>query len=140
MQGHGDLKRSASGLFRTCLVALFHCDATACRPGGREHFLVWGVSVRPSARLLISDAERVRGGEGCLHIKSAFFWSRHAAPRNQHLRNRGSARRLCEMDLRLGGSAAASRAPNLAEHSSTIAFLEGRQEVPAISTISTISI
>jgi hypothetical protein len=42
---------------------------------------------------------------GCLLIKSAFFWLRHAAPRNQHLRNRGSARRLCEMDLRLGGSA-----------------------------------
>ena len=52
---NGDLKSSACGLFRrTCLVAFFHCDATAGRPGGREHFLVWGVSVRPSARLLIT--------------------------------------------------------------------------------------
>ena len=48
---------------------------------------------------------------GCLLIKSTFFWLRHAAPRNQHLRNRGSARRLRETDPWLGGSAA-SRAPN----------------------------
>ena len=39
---NSDLKRSACGIFRTCLVAFFHCDATAGRPGGREHFSCLG--------------------------------------------------------------------------------------------------
>ena len=41
---NSDLKSSASGLFRTCLVAFFHCDAAAGRPGGREHFSCLGCS------------------------------------------------------------------------------------------------
>ena len=39
---NSDLKSSACGLFRTCLVAFFHCDATAGRPGGRGHFSCLG--------------------------------------------------------------------------------------------------
>ena len=39
---NSDLKSSASGLFGTCLVAFFYCDATAARPGGREHFSCLG--------------------------------------------------------------------------------------------------
>ena len=40
---NSDLKSSACGLFRTCLVAFLHCDATAGRPGGRGgHFSCLG--------------------------------------------------------------------------------------------------
>ena len=39
---NSDLQSSASGLLRTCLVAFFHCDATAARPGGRGHFSCLG--------------------------------------------------------------------------------------------------
>ena len=39
---NSDLKSSACGLFRTCLVAFVHCDATAGRPGGRGHFSCLG--------------------------------------------------------------------------------------------------
>ena len=35
-------------------MAFFYCDATAGRPGGHEHFLVWGVPVRPWAGRLIT--------------------------------------------------------------------------------------
>ena len=41
---NSDLKCSASGLFRACLVAFFHCDAAAGRPDGREHFYCLGCS------------------------------------------------------------------------------------------------
>ena len=37
-------KSSASGLLRTCFVAIFHCDAAAGRPGEREHFVCLGNS------------------------------------------------------------------------------------------------
>ena len=40
----GDPKRSGSGHLRTCLVAIFHCDAAAGRPGEREHFSCLGSS------------------------------------------------------------------------------------------------
>ena len=53
---NSDLESSASELLRTCLVAFFHCGATAGRPGGREHFLVWGVPVRPWAGRSIRGA------------------------------------------------------------------------------------
>ena len=38
----GDPKSSASGLFRTCLVAFSHSDAAAGRPDRREHFSCLG--------------------------------------------------------------------------------------------------
>ena len=39
---NGDPKRSASGHLKTCLMAIFHCDAAAGRPGEREHFSCLG--------------------------------------------------------------------------------------------------
>ena len=50
----------------------------------------------------------------CGRFKSTFFLFRHAAPRNQHPRNRISSRRLREIDPRFGGLSAAAPT-NLAE-------------------------
>ena len=40
----GDPERPGSGHLRTCLVAIFHCDAAAGRPGEHEHFSCLGSS------------------------------------------------------------------------------------------------
>ena len=53
--------------------------------------------------------------------KYGFARFRHAAPRNQHPRNQGSARRLREIAPRLGGSAVGSM-PNLAGSSAQYLF------------------
>ena len=75
----------------------------------------------------------------CGRFKSTFFLFRHAAPRNQHPRNRISSRRLREANPRLGGSSAAAPTAS-AWHSSTSEGGGGlrvvRSEPPSLRALS----
>ena len=88
----GDPVRPGSGHLRTCLVAIFHCDAAAGRPGEREHFSCLGSSrTTPSCALnhlgwsLLAESwwrhfDDARAGQlpstrrtSCLQVRSALF-------------------------------------------------------------------
>ena len=58
---NSDLKSSASGLFGTCLVAVFHCDATAGRPGGCGHFSCLGCFSTTIGEATNQHRSRVQG-------------------------------------------------------------------------------